>query len=383
MSRRLRLGLALLVAVVGLAVPETPVVRAAPTRVPSVAPMVRSSVVPATPVYPAAVDMTVDYAAKTITVTARIDFYQSGGTRVSQSTIDAIVAAIEAAWNGHKFKCFNVIVHVNATAIQVRSGARPDAVDIRLDSSRLRALSRVVGTGTGNFLSDDPADRVQPGRDLSDPNGTTWGRYTDPAVWPHEFGHVLGLDDNYDQADNSQVLPGARRDMMFSQGLEVSAEMITRVVRRNNHGQLDESRIKCPLSMDAGPASLNLVLVEIKDLTIHAYTCDYDPPSGDQNHVPRPISWKGTGSLSGSYNIPVLGGSGSFSGPITFTSEAEKPYSFTLTSSSGSATFGGTYRWTTMGVPVNIGPMTLGGVSSAMVGLGLYPVFSEGASECP
>jgi hypothetical protein len=339
--------------------------------------------VPATPVFPSAVDMTVDYGAKTITLTARIDFYQQNGTRPPQETIDRIVATIEAAWNGHKFKCFDVIVRVDARTAQSRSVVRGDAVDVRLDNSRLRARSGVSGDGPGHVLSDDPADRVQPGRDLSSRAGTTWGRYTDPSVWSHEFGHVLGLDDNYDPADNSRVVPGARRDMMFSQGLEVSAEMITRVVRRNNHGQLDESRIVCPLSFDAGPASVNLILIEINDLTFHAYACDFDPPSGDPNHAPRPISWTGTGSLSGSYNIPVFGGSGGFSGPIAFSSQAEAPYTFTLTSSSGSADFGGTYRWGTQGVPVNIGPLTLGGVSSNLVGLGLYPIFTEGAPECP
>lgn len=339
--------------------------------------------VQAVPVFPTAVDMSVDYGAKTITLTARIDFYQNSGTRPNQGTIDAIVATIEAAWNGHKFKCFDVIVRVDARAAQSRAVVRPDGVDVRLDNGRLRARSGVSGTGPGNILSDDPADRVQPGRDLSNPAGTTWGRYTDPSVWAFEFGHVLGLDDNYDPADNSQLVAGARRDMMFSQGLDVSAEMITRAVRRNNRGRLDESRVVCPLSLDAGPASVNLILVELNDLTVHAYTCDFDAPPGDPNRAPRPISWNGIASLRGSYNIPVLGGSGSFSGPIIFLSQAEVPYSFTLSSPTGSAEFGGAYRWGTKGVPVNIGPLTLGGVPSNLVGLGLYPVFSEGAPECP
>jgi hypothetical protein len=334
-------------------------------------------------VYPTAVDMTVDYGAKTITLTARLDFYLDGPNRVSQTTIDAIVRAIEGAWNGHKFKCFKVIVRVDARAAQGRAGVRADAVDVRLDATRLRARSRVAAAATGNHLSDDPADRIEPGRDPAGPPGTTWGRYTDPVVWAHEFGHVLGLDDNYDRTDGSRLLPGARRDMMFSQGLDVSPEMITRVVRRNNRGQLDEARVLCPLTMRAGPASLNLLLIELRDLQVHAYACDYDPPSSDPAHAPRPTSWNGDASLSGSYNIPVLGGSGSYSGSFTFTSQPEVRYSFTLTSPTGSAEFGGKYRWTTRGVPESIGPLELGGVRSDLVGLGLYPVFTEGAPECP
>jgi hypothetical protein len=328
--------------------------------------------------------MTTDYAAKTITITVRLDFYQASGQAPDSNLVGDIVKAIEAAWNGHKFKCFDVIIRVDAQAIVRRSAARPDAVDVRLDNSRIMARSHVHGAGGADHLSDDPAQRVEPGRDLNDPAGTTWGKYTDPQVWVHEFGHVVGLHDNYDPTDNSQTLPGARRDLMFSQGLPISAEMITRLIRRNNtNNQVDESLIKCPLSFDAGPASVNVILIEVRSLTIHAYTCDYDPPSGDPARRPRPIDWKGTAGASGSYNVPFFGVAGSYSGPIAFSSEADTPYSFALTSPTGSIEFGGTYTWGTKGVPVNVGPMTLFGVPSSAVGLGLYPVFSEGAAECP
>ena len=337
-------------------------------------------------VFPVAVDMHVDYAARVINITARVDFYQSGGTAPDANIVAGIVKAITDAWNGHKFKCFSVVVSVDARTTISKAGVRPDAVDVKLDRSRLRALSHVLGAASNNYLSDDPADRQTSGRETGaetmDP--TTWGKYTDANVWAHEFGHVLGLHDSYDPSDNSKVLPGAQTDMMYSQQYPISAEMITRIIRRNNTGQLDESKIKCPLSMDAGPASVNMFFIEVSGLGMHAYTCDFDAPSDDPARKAKPISWTGQASGSGTYNNPVFGSSsGSYTGPIAFSSEANVPYKFSLVSPSGHIDFGGTYRWGTKGVPVNIGSMTLFGVPSSAVGLGLYPVFSEGASECP
>lgn len=337
-------------------------------------------------VFPQAVDMTVDYPGKTITIKARIDFYQAAGTRPDPTLVKSIVDAITAAWNGHKFKCFNVVVEVDAGTVNGKPAVRGNAVDIKLDNRRIKAHSKVVGTSGGDVLSDDPANRLTPGRETGAEtmSPTSWGKYTDSSVWAHEFGHVLGLDDNYDHTDGSKVVPGAPKDIMFSQGFEVSAETITKLVRRNNTGQLDENRIRCPLSMDAGPASINVFFLEVKDLTVEAYTCDYDAPSVDPARRPAPTSWTGTASGTGSFNFGPLGsGSSGATGAIAFTSEAEKEYAFSLVTAGGSIDFAGTYRWGTHGVPVNIGPLKLFGTSSSAVGLGLYPVFTEGAPECP
>ena len=330
------------------------------------------------------VELNVDYTAKTITVTAHIDFYQTNGVLPEDTIVRDIVKAITDAWNGHKFKCFAVVVKVDAKIVANKSKVRSNAVDIKLENSRVNAFSHLGGSGTANYLSDAPGDRVD--ADPASPSPTTWGKYTDPSVWPHEFGHILGLHDNYDEKDNSILLDGAQRDMMFSQGLPVSAEMITRMIRRNNKGELDESKVKCPISMDAGPSSVNAILIEIHDLGMHAYTCDYDAPSDDPDpkYKPKPIAWKGDAHGAGSYDLQAFGKySGSFSGPISFSAEPNVKYHFSLSSPTGSIEFGGTYRWDANGLPIHLGSMTLFGYPSSTVGLGLYPVFTEGASECP
>jgi hypothetical protein len=338
-------------------------------------------------IFPKAVEMKVDYTAKTITITAHIDFYQTTGTLPEADIVSNIVKAVTAAWNGHKFKCFAVVVKVDAKIVASKSAVRPDAVDIKLDNSRLNAFSHVLATSTPNTVSDAFGDRIDPYRETGPETTppTTWGKYTDSAVWPHEFGHILGLHDGYDPANNANALPGAQMDLMFSQGYPITAELITRVVRRNNdHGQLDESKVKCALSMDAGPASINAFLIEVHGLGVHAHTCDYDPPSDDPTRQPLPITWNGKGYGSGVRRLPgLVTYAGSYEGPIAFTSQADVPYSFDLVSPTGTIQFGGTYTWDSHGVPISVGSMTLFHFESSAIGLGLYPVFTEGAAECP
>lgn len=329
---------------------------------------------------PAAIDMVTDYTAKTITLTARIDFYDSS-TTPQQSVVSGIVKAIESRWNGFKFKCFTVIVKVDAGIVASKSAVRPNAVDIRLDSGRVEIRSGVTALQTGNYLSDNPGDRLEPVR-TSGAGGSAWSASALPAVFAHEFGHVVGLDDNYLDSNPLQTLPNANKDMMFSHKEPMSGEMITRVVRRNNtNGQLDESKVKCPLTMDAGPASIAVFVVTVDGLFVHAYACDYDPPSSDPSRRPKPISWTGTAGVSGSYSSPMGSASGAFQGPISFQSEAHVRFAFSP--APGNLDFTGIYGWTPDGLPAAYEPLTLNGAPSWSVGLALMPSFKHGAAECP
>jgi len=191
-----------------------------------------------------------DYDAREITITVAMAFYSRScpaGTScaVSPADVARIIAAIELYWNGFNYKCFKVVVRVTPRTVQSQADAGPDEVDVGLDStpvSGIRSYVRAEGN-PDQYQSDDPAARVRPQHDPS--HATTWAAQTEfPAIWAHEFGHILGLQENYDPNDNRQVLPGASEDLMFASRFGVvSQEMIDRVVRRS--GQVDEQKMKC------------------------------------------------------------------------------------------------------------------------------------------
>jgi hypothetical protein len=191
-----------------------------------------------------------DYDARVITVTVAMAFYSrscSAGTScaVSAADIARITAAIELYWKGFNYKCFKVVVKIVPRAVASQAEAGPAEVDVGLDytpMSGVRSFVRAVGE-PDQYLSDDPAARVRPQHDPSEP--TTWAAQTDfPTIWAHEFGHILGLQDNYASNDNTKLLPGAAEDLMYaSRRAYVSQEMIDRVVRRS--GKVDEKKMKC------------------------------------------------------------------------------------------------------------------------------------------
>ena len=191
-----------------------------------------------------------DYDARLITVTVAMAFYSrscSAGTScaVSAADIARIVGAIEHYWKGFNYKCFKVVVKVVPRTVASQAEAGPAEVDVGLDytpMSGVRSFVRAVGE-PDQYLSDDPAARVRPQHDPSQP--TTWAAHTEfETIWAHEFGHILGLQDNYDSNDNTKLLPGAAEDLMYaSRRAYVSQEMIDRVVRRS--GKVDEKKMKC------------------------------------------------------------------------------------------------------------------------------------------
>ena len=86
-----------------------------------------------------AVTWAVDHAAKTITVTANLAFFvvppaQSAYQKQRfEATVARAKAAIESAWNGHSFKCYSLIVKVNARAASAPRDASDNEVPVKFD----------------------------------------------------------------------------------------------------------------------------------------------------------------------------------------------------------------------------------------------------------
>jgi hypothetical protein len=138
--------------------------------------------------------------------------------------------------------------------------------------------------------------------------GARWGLKEPPSTYAHEVGHILGLDDGYlDDHVAVRHPPDHPPDLMSEQshaaGMDVTPEMITKVIRRS--GKIDEEKVLCPLTLDMGPMSWNLILASLSDIRVHAWTCDYDPPSSDPARQPKPMEFEGTVDYSGEFHQQI------------------------------------------------------------------------------
>jgi hypothetical protein len=349
-----------------------------------------------------------DHVARTITVTVRVQFlldkaaleaYLSRGmtkrgfTKFVNTYVKENSEAIEKIWTGQHFKCYTLILKLEAKFVNSRSEVEPDALDVELSFSPLLRNSHTYTTGTEprDRLSDAPLFRRKPLR--GDAQGhSKWKADNGVNEFAHEIAHVLGLDDGYyyDKDGRGQLRPGHIRDMMFDVDLPISAQMITRIIRRSGTGY--ESQIKCPLSFDAGPSSLNLFLGSLNDVRIHAYACDYSPPTLDRR-APSTTKFTGTCSAAGEYLTQLLPSSplsvgGSAVLPITFEINPFNVSEKLRIQIAPAVYIEGWYEWNAkLGLPVMRGPLTINGYSSASFfpGPPLWGRFTHGAKkeECP
>lgn len=197
-----------------------------------------------------AVNFKVDDDARTITATVQIAFWNrscDAGTSCPVPAADAkrIVKDIEDMWNtGHKVRCYTFKVEVNAREVASQDDAGQHEVDVGLDYGPDPVKPFVTATHANttefNYLSNSPDNRVLPGHDPANP--TTWPANTWMQAYAHEFGHILGLDDNY-LGKGEVPFPGAPEDLMFRKQGYVTDEMVKRVVDRS--GTVKESQLKC------------------------------------------------------------------------------------------------------------------------------------------
>ena len=232
------------------------------TTVSSAVPMVARAAVGA-----GALTWTVDQKKNTITVSGHLQIYlgpciqntaQAGGaeggpgstgrdcTATAAQIGQAMKRDIESTWNGHFYKCYRLIVQVDVTATTSRFSVDPNRIGVRVDRSVETIRSWVEPTWgskvdmiTGdNWQSNDPADRVNVDNGTLHP--TTWAYPPGaPHTYAHEFGHVLGLDDQYVEGTWGPK-PGAPSDLMWStQTSFIDQTTIDRVVERNRDRLFD------------------------------------------------------------------------------------------------------------------------------------------------
>jgi len=201
-----------------------------------------------------AVTFKVDHVKKTITVTAKLAFYNRScnpntACEVGAADVARIVNAIEKMWNtGLKVKCYTFHVKVDARSVGTQSEAGHDQVDIGLDYGPIPLKGYVAfvrgevhGGKDPDPLGNTPDDRIDVVHDPAAP--TTWPAQTYDQTYAHEFGHVLGLDDNYDKNNPKVPAPRASEDLMFRKQGYVTEEMAKRVVERS--GQVALKDLKC------------------------------------------------------------------------------------------------------------------------------------------
>ena len=208
-----------------------------------------------------AVTWTVDHKKKTVTVAAHLQIYLGpcvpyadvpggaeggpGTTGRDCSTTDAQIAQalkndIEGVWNGHSYKCYRLVFTVDIAVTTDRFHVDRNRVGVRIDRSvdPIRSWveptfgTKVQGVTTDNWRSNDPSDRVDADNGIILP--TTWAYPTlSPHTYAHEFGHVLGLDDQYVES-TALPKPGAPKDIMSSaQTSFIDQSTVDRALERN------------------------------------------------------------------------------------------------------------------------------------------------------
>jgi len=222
------------------------------------------------------VTWSIDHTAKTITADVRITITPTcatpqfqpgkfGQERMSWCTVTPEIAAqikanIEQIWNGHKYYCYDIIVRVDIKIDDDPTGPDPsNRVKVRIDQTAAGAVntvSHVVSKKTGApWDGNSPSDAVRPVN-----NGTSSSTWVYPPgaqgtnLYAHETGHILGLDDAYeeyvDANGNTQLRtrPGAPEDLMADQNhSNLDKSTLRRMVERAGYTKLD---LKCNYRID-------------------------------------------------------------------------------------------------------------------------------------
>ena len=197
-------------------------------------------------------------------------------------------------------------------------------------------------------------------------------------MYAHEFGHILGLSDNYVEG-TWELKPGAADDLMNDSAYSVSDASITKAVRRS--GQVDEKSIKCPLRIDMPKGTIGLPGFASATIGLHGCAPDYDPSSTDTTR-PAKVSFHGKADVTGDANsaIPVFG-SVLASGTVDFQGEWASP-SATLEIPFGGDTLIQAVQASGKGLVSVPQPATVRGPAGS-IGLGVIMTIAPFDGPCP
>jgi hypothetical protein len=151
-----------------------------------------------------AITWTVDDKSATITISVKLEIYNACSSCASAATqflADKIKAQILSVWNKqYHYRCYELIFVVDVKRGTDKSHIDPDRLGVGIDQSPVPIRSFVSGSGDSKkWRSNDPADAVVPTNDPDQPS--TWreaGNFDWTNIYAHEFGHVLGLSDAYE-----------------------------------------------------------------------------------------------------------------------------------------------------------------------------------------
>jgi hypothetical protein len=324
-----------------------------------------------------AVSVSINHGAKTIDISVRLGFWAI--TTVPPSLILSIIGELKQKWDRKKYLCYTTTLQIDAEIFNTLTDVPDDRIDIELDF-RPSYISNVWTLSGDNPLSDSSSQSLEPIRG-SWAEHSTWNGNPAAGGYGHELGHILGLDDGYVKSLGQPRVPGHSSDMMFRSSGCLSAEMVTRLLRR--HG-LNPGAIKCPMDFDTTPCSINYFLVELDDIQVHAHCDSYDPPSDDPAQQPAPMQFRGTmhilagylaGEDLGAARLALKELLGIDTNPLAPYYEISESVSFTLPPATsgdknlglgttfyiplkGSAAITGQYAWSTVqnGQPCRFGP---------------------------
>jgi hypothetical protein len=160
----------------------------------------------------------------------------------------------------YRYKCYRLIfevdVKVDNGANRVTVAVAKDRVGVRIEKSAVGFRSFVQWAGgIPGKTWDDPATLGVPDNRLSDP--TTWAYPPrGDALYAHEFGHVIGLDDAYDDVvvevngkkeTHSKTKKGAPHDLMSAAlTTDIDQRTINLLVRRSGI----EDTLECDYKID-------------------------------------------------------------------------------------------------------------------------------------
>jgi hypothetical protein len=295
---------------------------------------------------PGAVTFTVDHRAKTITVDIKLTVYPGcsgdpegddedraaacagGGGQITQFLLDKIKRDIEKVWNNDNYyRCYKLIVVVDVERGTEREKVPDGRVAVRIDPSAAGVRSFVDSSGTvgnGEWRSNDPRDRTEPTNDGA--HETTWSESAQSGrTYAHEAGHVMGLDDTYEDIKDAKgktighrTKPGAPEDVMSGTDRSVAPETMTLLIERNRDRLVDKAGNKVDIKDLRCDFTLKVDLVMVGTnpafkgkVTAHG-TIDMHVVGG---HMPLGNDWipyEGTGTLT--YAVVPVG-----SAPCTFT----------------------------------------------------------------